>query len=151
MGLTEFGERLELRSEVEIAVEPSRVWNVLVDFTNHARWNPFWCNVRGNVAPAGRVDYELTPPGGSVMRVRRRIEQLEPAIQLRWQGRYGWGWLLRSEQFFRLAEIPSGRTRLVVGENLRGPGVTGKSELMMNIARGQALMNQAIKRLVEAG
>lgn len=149
MALTKFGEKLELRSEVELKVPPEVVWCALIDLPRHGQWNPFWSHVRGRIEAGGRVDLDVTPPGGTVMRVRRRIQLVEPSLQLAWSGGYGWGWLLRSEQFFRLSERSSGCTRLVVGENLRGPGVTGKNDLVMHIARGQALMNQALKRFLE--
>lgn len=86
------------------------------------------------------------------MGVKRCIDALEEETELRWSGGYGWGWLLRSEQTFRISRVgEERRTRLVVAENLRGPGVTGVNSVSMEIARGQALMNQALKRHLETG
>jgi hypothetical protein len=150
MSLTQFGEKLELRSEVEIRVEPARLWRVLLDFPNHGRWNPFWANVRGNAALGSRVELDLTPPGGNDLRLRRIVRIFELDRQLGWSGGYGWGWRLRSDQFFRLTALHEQGTRLTVAENLRGPGVTNNSQATLNIARGQALMNQALKRYVES-
>jgi hypothetical protein len=151
MSLTAFGEKLELRSEVEISAEPGRIWQVLLDFANHQRWNPFWAELRGRAERVGRVTLELTPPGGRNVRLRRQIGVFEPERELGWSGSYGWGWLLRSDQSFRLTSLADGRTRLTVAENLRGPGVTGNNRTTLDIARGQALMNQALKRYVETG
>lgn len=149
MSLTAFGEKLELRSEVEIAAAPSAVWRVLLDFGNHQRWNPLWADLTGQAELGGRISLELTLPSGDTVRLRRRISVLQPERELGWSGGYGWGLLLRSDQSFRLAEPQAGRTRLVVAENLRGPGVTSSNRTMLEIARGQALMNQALKRCVE--
>jgi hypothetical protein len=151
MSLTRFGEKLELRSEVEVRVEPARLWSTLLDFAGHGLWNPFWGRVGGAARVGGRIEIELTLPGGSVTQLRRRIGIFEPERQLVWSGGYGWGWLLRSDQFFRLTDLGEGRTRLSVGENLRGPGVTGNSRMVLNIARSQPLMNQALKRYLESG
>lgn len=150
MSLTKFGERFELRSEVEIDVEPAQVWSILIDFPKHEQWNPFWCRIKGQAHPSARVSYVLTPPGGHSMSVKRYIDAYEEANELRWNGGYGWGWLLRSEQTFRLSRAGERRARLIVAENLRGPGVTGINSVSMVIARGQALMNQALKRHLEA-
>lgn len=150
MNLTKFGEEIELRSEVEIASDVDRVWSVLLDVPRHEQWNPFWCHFRGTIQEAARITFDLTPPGGSSLRVRRLVESLQAPTELRWSGGYGWGWLLRSEQYVRLFDIDGRRTRLVIGENLRGPGVTGNSSTTMGIVRGQALMNQALKRFLES-
>jgi hypothetical protein len=150
MSLTKFGEKIELRSEVEIGSEIGRVWSVLLDLPRHEQWNPFWTRLRGTLELAARITYDLTPPGGSSLRVRRVVETLDAPNELRWSGGYGWGWLLRSEQFVRLLAIDGSRTRLVIGENLRGPGVTGNSNTTLGIGRGQALMNQALKRFLES-
>jgi hypothetical protein len=151
MSLTRFGEKLELRSEVEIRVEPARLWRTLLDFPAHGRWNPFWGQVEGPAQMGGRIEIELTLPGGALMPVRRRINTFESERELAWSGGYGWGWLLRSDQFFRLTNLGEGRTRLAVGENLRGPGVTSTNRTVLNVARGQPLMNQALKRYLESG
>lgn len=151
MSLTEFGEKLELRSEVEIRASSATIWQVLTDFPGHQRWNPFWAKIEGQVEPGSRIVLSITPPSSDSMRLRRRVLVCEPGVELRWTGRYGWGWLLRSEQYFRLTDSGEGRTRLAVGENLRGPGVTGNSRTTLNIVRGQALMNQALKRHIEIG
>jgi hypothetical protein len=150
MNLTTFGERLELRSEVEVTAALDRVWLRLLDLRRHEQWNPFWCHFRGSVELGAVVTFELTPPGGKRLKLRRHVELLEPPNELRWIGGYGFGWLLRSEQYFKLTALAPDRTRLVVGENLRGPGVTGNSNTSMEIARGQALMNQAFKRCLES-
>lgn len=149
MSLTTFGEKLELRSEVEVDVEPARVWLTLIDFARHDQWNPFWSNIKGQAQKGSRVSYGLTPPGGSTLRVSRRVDDCENEQLLRWSGGYGWGVLLRSEQTFRLNQVNEHRTRVIVAENLRGPGVTGAQSVSVHIARGQALMNQALKRRVE--
>jgi hypothetical protein len=149
MGLTEFGEKLELRSEIEVAVAPARLWAVLLDFPRHAEWNPFWSALRGTPEIGSSVKLELTPPGGESRRLRRRVRSLIKDVEFEWTGVYGWGLLLRSEQRFRLTDIGDGRTRLAVSENLHGPGVTGNSHTTLDIARGQALMNQALKRYLE--
>jgi hypothetical protein len=150
MSVSTIGERLELRSEVEILAEPDEVWNALLDLPGHGRWNPLWTWVRGRIEPESTVVLELCPPGGKTLRVRRTIRVFEPARELSWSGPYGWGWLLRSDQVLRLTGIEAGRTRLVVAENLRGPGVTSDNRTTLNIARGQALMNQALKRYLES-
>jgi hypothetical protein len=149
MGLTQFGEKLELRSEIELDVAPTTVWSALFDFPKLCRWNPFWANANGRFEVGGRIALELSPPGGKTLRLHRRIRVFEVGRELVWSGGYGWGWLLRTDQFLRFSELGKKKTRLAVGEDLRGPGVTSNNQTILDIARGQTLMNQALKRYLE--
>ncbi|MGC4069954.1 MAG: SRPBCC domain-containing protein [Polyangiaceae bacterium] len=150
MSLTQFGEQLELRSEVEIARAPQHVWDVLVDLTQYARWNPFIVRASGQLAIGATLRLISSPPGGREVKLTREVQALDEAKELVWSGGYGWGLLLRSRQRFQLMPIADGaRTRLLVAEDLKGPGVTGTNPLALNVARGTALMNQALKRECE--
>jgi hypothetical protein len=151
MSLNSLGEKLELRSEVEIEAAPDLVWKTLVDFGSFSRWNPYIVKADGLLAQGACVDMVVSPPGSREMRVRRHIEVLRPAEELRWKGRYGLGILLRGEQYFLLRGPSDGSaTRLTVGENIYGPGVTGNNSTVLNISLGLSLMNQALKRRLES-
>lgn len=151
MSLNQFGETLELRAEVEIHARPAAIWRRLTDFNDYVSWNPYVVRAKGKLDVGERVDLVLSPPGGSEVKVKRHILELRESEELRWQGPYGFGIWLRSEQYFRLREGRSTEnTRLLIGENLKGPGVTSNNQLVMNIARGLALMNQALKRRLES-
>jgi hypothetical protein len=151
MSLTRFGEKLELRSEVEVSASPTQIWRALTDFERYPQWNPYIVRAKGVLAKGERIDLVVSPPGSREMRVRRQVEVLRELEELRWSGGYGFGLLLRSEQYFLLSPRDNGQmTRLIVGENLFGPGVTGNNPTVMNIARGLSLMNQAIKRRLES-
>lgn len=146
-----FGEKLELRSEIEVQAPPTEVWRNLTDFGRYAEWNPFIVRASGKLELGERIDLLVSPPEGREIRVRRRISRLNEPFELRWGGPYGFGLLLRSDQYVLLnPKDDASSTRLVIGENLYGPGVTGSHSTVMNIARGLALMNQALKRRVES-
>jgi hypothetical protein len=122
-----------------------------MDIERYSQWNPYIVRAQGMPALGKRVDQIVSPPDGRELRVRRCVDVIREPLELRWSGPYGWGLLLRSEQYFLLTECDDGRrTRLVVGENLRGPGVTSNNPKIMNIARGLSLMNQALKRRLES-
>lgn len=151
MSLNSLGEKLELRAEVEIEAAPNLVWKALVDFDSFNRWNPYIVKADGLLALGECINLVVSPPNCREMRVKRRIEVLRPDEELRWKGRYGLGLLLRGEQYFQLRRTSDGvTTRLTVGENLYGPGVTSKNSTVLNISLGLSLMNQALKRRLES-
>ena len=144
MSLSKFGEQLELRSEVGIAQAPQRVWDVLIDTGRYPRWNPFIVQAEGLLTVGGTLRMIISPPGGREVKLTRKVESIHNARALTWSGGYGWGFLLRSRQRFQLTPTNDGaHTRLLVAEDLKGPGVTGNDSLALNVARGTALMNQA--------
>jgi uncharacterized protein YndB with AHSA1/START domain len=150
VSLTKFGEQLELRSEVEIARTPQRVWDVLIDTGRYPRWNPFIVQAEGRLAVGETLRLIISPPGGREIKLTRKVEAIDEARELAWSGGYGWGLLLRSRQRFQLMPTRNGQhTRLLVAEDLKGPGVTGNNPLALEVARGTALMNQALRRECE--
>jgi hypothetical protein len=151
VSLTKFGEKLELRAEIEIHVPRIKVWNALTDLERYFQWNPYIVRATGKFEVGQRIELLVSPPDHGEMRVRRNISVLNEPSELRWSGPYGFGLLLKSDQYFLLSETADGAsTRLTIGENLFGPGVTGSNATVMNIARGLALMNQALKRRLES-
>jgi uncharacterized protein YndB with AHSA1/START domain len=46
----------ELRTEIEIAAPPERVWAVLADFDSYPEWNPFIRRIRGQPAAGSKLE-----------------------------------------------------------------------------------------------
>lgn len=139
---------VELRAEIAIDAPPDRVWAVLTDLPGHADWNPFMPHVAGELRPGSHLDVVLCPPGTGDWPIRPEVTAVEPGVELRWKARYLlWG-LVRGERFFRLVPADGG-TRVLQGEDLRGPLVGLFGALVTGIARGLVYMNQALKRRVE--
>ncbi len=150
MSMTLLGERLELRSEIEVDATAQDVWVTLTELSRYEEWNPFLADVRGNLAEGARVKVTVCLPEGPEIRIRRRVLRLKPAEELRWVGNIGCSWLLRTEQRFGLIEPAPRRCRLAVVETFTGLWVQRSGPRLLQIARGQALMNQALKRRVES-
>lgn len=149
MGFGMFGERMELRSEVEIAREPSEVWDVLCDLERYREWNPFLVAASGAVRIGARIQLVANFAGGREEIWSRRVSRFEPTRRLGWSGRSGPLGLLSSEQFFELNATESGTTRLRAGDNVQGLLVRPTPGRLLVLSRAMALMNQALKRRVE--
>ena len=149
MGMHVPGERMELRTEVEIDASASAVWQALTDFSRYPEWNPFIASVEGDCAPGRRLKITLTLPGGQERTPRVMLLTFDPPHELRWRERVLFGVMLEWEHFFKLTESSNGRTRLMQGANYRGWAVRYMGSGFTAIARGFAGMNQALKRRVE--
>jgi hypothetical protein len=150
MSLTMVGQKVELRSEIEIAAPIALVWDVITDLPAYNQWNPFIVEADGEMIQGAVVATTVNFPGNRERTFRRRVSKLAPRAELRWS----WTALLRamahSEQFFQLRESTDNRTRLVVGENLTGLLVPHTQRDLSQVSQGLTLMCQAIKRRAEA-
>lgn len=149
MGMHVPGERMELRTEVEIDAPKDRVWQALTDFARYPEWNPFIAGVAGDIAAGRRVRVTLTLPGGEERIQRPLLTVFDPPHELRWRQTTLFGIVLEAEHFFRLTESAEGRTRLMQGANYRGWAVQYMGSVFTATARGFAGMNQALKRRIE--
>ena len=150
MGYTMSGEKLEIRTEVEIDAGPAEVWRVLTDFEAYPRWNPFIAAVYGELQNGKRVGVVMTPPDGRESRHSPKLLVVAEERELRWVGTLGANFLYRGEHFFRLHPHGRGQTRLVHGEDISGILTRYMGGTITRIARGCVGMNQALKRRVES-
>ncbi len=143
------GQRLELRSELEIAASAELVSSVLCDLSRFPLWNPFLVAAEGEFCVGRRVKVTLSLPSGTELTVHRRVTERVDGQRLAWQGSFGASFLLQSVQFFALRQQPNGNCHLTTGENFSGLLLRRSSARVLEMARGLALMNQALKRFVE--
>lgn len=105
----------EILTEVLIDAEPSRVWQVLTDFSSYPEWNPMLSSARGELVPGGRLELCFEPEGGRRRTFRPRLLVVEPGRELRWLGSPGVPGLLESQHYFLIDGMGDGRCRLEHG------------------------------------
>jgi len=149
MGLTKWGESLELRAEVEIAAAADWIWRVLTEIERYPEWNPMVVEAHGKLRLGAKIRVVQSYPGGRETRMRRKVVCLKPGRELRWAASLAPIGLLTAEQFFLLHETDSATTRVTVGENLRGLLLRQDTARSLQAARGFALFNQALKARAE--
>jgi hypothetical protein len=139
-----------LRSEIEIAASPDRVWSILTDFPSYPAWNPFVRRISGSSIKGTRLEAHLQPPGGRGMTFRPTVLAAEPGRELRWLGHLGVSGLFDGEHRFQIEPLGDDRVRFVQEEHFSGlltPLILrkiGNSTLL-----GFAAMNEALKARAE--
>lgn len=141
---------MQLRTEIEIAAPPERVWQKLVDFPSYGDWNPFIREVSGELAIGSKLSIVLTPGDGSEKRLDATVTQVEPRKELRWRRKLWFKGVFDGEHFWTLTELDGGRTRLVHGEDFSGFMVQYMGPTLTHTARGCVGMNVALKKRVES-
>lgn len=140
---------MELRTEIEIAAPPARVWEALTDFSAYHEWNPFITSIGGDLAVGGKLAVTVCPPEGDDFSFRPEVLVFDEPRELRWRGKLWFRGLLDGEHFFQCHEAEGGHTRFVHAENFDGLLLKFMGDRMQHVARGFVYMNQALKRRVE--
>lgn len=141
---------IEIRTGIDIAASPARVWQVLLDFPAHAEWNPFVRSIAGKAQAGERLAVQVQPPGGRAMRFQPRVLAARDAQELRWRGQLLFPGLFDGEHFFLLEPTPQG-TRFTHGERFSGLLVPmARSSLEGGTRAGFEAMNRALKARAEA-
>ncbi|MCI4339982.1 MAG: SRPBCC domain-containing protein, partial [Thermoplasmata archaeon] len=79
----------EIRTEIEIAATPERVWQVLSEFRSFPEWNPFLQISAGSASPGARLLVTISPVGRRPMSFRPTVEVADAGRELRWIGHLG--------------------------------------------------------------
>jgi hypothetical protein len=142
---------IEIRTEIDIAASPERVWAVLTDFAAHPDWNPFIRSIAGVPKQGERLAVRIQSQGGKTMSFRPRVLEADPGRELRWLGRVGLPGIFDGEHFFQMQSLAQDRTRFVHGERFSGVLVPlARKSLEGATKAGFGLMNDALKRRAEA-
>ncbi len=143
----------EIKTELEIAAVPEKVWDVLVDFERYGEWNPFIVEIRATLRPGAPVDFVGRLAGRKVPIAARMVEAEKPRT-FWWRGprSAALGKLFTGEHYFEMHPVGADRTRFVHGERFRGwliPALAGL--LDRRLVPAYDAMNRALKRRVEGG
>jgi len=139
-----------IRTEVEVAASPERVWAILSDFPAFPYWSPFVSKVDGRPSAGERLTVRLTPPGGRAMTFKPKILKAEANRELRRLGRLAIPGLFSGEHSFTIEPPGPDRVRVVQAEDFRGLLVPLLSNSLDRDAKaGFAAMNEALKGRAE--
>jgi CubicO group peptidase (beta-lactamase class C family) len=126
----------KIQTEIIIDSDVSRVWKVLTDFENHAKWNPFIKSIKGEQKAGKSLVVNLKPPDGKGMTFKPVILKFEPNKEFRWKGKLGIKGIFEGEHYFVLEEHNNGKTKFIHGENFSGVLVPLMGKILNNTKKG---------------
>jgi len=139
-----------LKTEIDIAAPPERVWEVLSDLDAYGEWNPFIVEATGSATIGDRLTLRMQPTSGRERTLRPTVTDVRPDELLQWEGHLGVRGIMDVTHTFRLKPAPGEGTRLVQAEDFRGLLVP---LVARTLERGTLpafeAMNEALKRRAE--
>jgi len=147
---TEGNAMREIRTEIEIAAPPTKVWSILTDFDNWKNWNPIVNQASGVASLGSELSVTMRGDDGKdgpkYMPIITKFE--EPKF-FRWRGKMIAEFLFTNDKVFELEETGSG-TRLIHKELFSGMLVPMFwSKFDKGVPPMLKSMNDALKRKAE--
>jgi len=141
----------EIRTEIEIAAPPAKVWSILTDISKWQDWNPVINKSSGTAAIGSELNITMCgkEDGKDGPNYSPTVTKLEEAKKFSWRATMMAGFIFTNGKIIELEETSSG-TRLVHKETFSG--------MMAAMMRGQMekgvppmlnKFNNALKELAE--
>ena len=110
----------EIRTEIEIAAPPAKVWSVITDFNNWKDWNPIINQVNGTASLGSELSITMRGKDGKdANKYMPVITKFKDSKSLRWRAKVMAGFLFTNDKVLELEETDSG-TRLIHIEAFSG-------------------------------
>lgn len=140
---------IEIVTEIEFKATPESVWNVLTDFENYPKWNPFIKSITGEKKEGERIVIDIMPPNRNRMTFSPVLLTVNANKELRWLGSLGFKGIFDGEHYFRILEQENGFIKFEHGEIYSGILVGFMQKLLKDTKLGFEQMNKALKKECE--
>ena len=138
-----------IQTEILINTDITKVWDVLMNFDNYPKWNPFITSISGEPKLGSRLKVSIKPPGGNGMTFKPTILTLEANKEFRWKGKLGINGIFDGEHYFMLESLDKEITKFIQGEKFSGLLVPFVGKMLDKTQKGFQLMNESIKKECE--
>jgi hypothetical protein len=138
-----------IQTEILINTDIAKVWDVLMNFDNYPKWNPFITAISGEPKLGTRLTVSIKPPGGKEMTFKPKVLNLESNREFRWKGKLGINGIFDGDHYFILESLDKDITKFIQGEKFSGLLVPLVGKMLDKTQKGFQLMNESIKNECE--
>jgi hypothetical protein len=139
----------EIRTQLEIAATPQRVWEILADWPAYSDWNPYITEIGATNGLTTRLRLRIEPPGGRPRRLRPALVSFTPEQEMGWHGQLVLPGLADTAQQFRVEPLTAGRVRFVHSCRMTGPLRPRSAARLAGHEAGMREMNEALRARAE--
>lgn len=143
--------KTELQSELPIQAAADKVWQILMNFENYGKWNPFITAISGSTTVGSQLKVQLRLPGHKPMNIAPKVSLCEPKRHFAWQGHMFFRGLFDGEHHFELEVLDKNTCRFLHYEKFSGILLPLLWRMLDKDTRaGFEQMNAALKQLAES-
>lgn len=140
----------EISTEIIINSTPEKIWNVLVDFHNYSKWNPFIVNITGEPKKGEKIELQLHLKSGRNRTYHPNITKVEKLSELRWKGKLLSSSLFEGERILKIEKIDDKSVKFINKEVFSGIASSFTPKKMdSDIEESFQMMNTALKNWIE--
>jgi len=139
----------EIYTEIEIYAPARVVWDILTDFDNFPKWNPFIKEISGNPQEGSQIEVFIKPPNSNRMKFKPEILEYKSEEELRWLGKLLIPGLFDGEHSLSITAKTENKVLFIQKEKFSGLFVPFFSGTLNDTESGFKLMNEALKREAE--
>ena len=139
----------QFSSEIIINSSANRVWELITDFGNFPRWNPFIRRATGKIKTGEKLEIFVQPSGTKGETFHPKVLKVDPNHELRWLGRLYLPWLFDGEHAFIIETSSENSVNFIQREKFTGLLVPFARSLLRDTQRGFEDMNRALKQRAE--
>lgn len=110
----------EISTEINIFANAHKVWQVLTDFKNYAKWNPFVREIEGMPSVGNKLKIHLHTSKGKDRTYSPKVTKVETDSELRWYGKAVIPGIFDGERIFKLEVISNDETKFIHKEIFSG-------------------------------
>ncbi len=137
----------EINTEILIHQTPEKVWDILTNFDNYAKWNPFIKSLQGKVEVDNVIKVKIVPPSEKGMTFKPKVLTYEHQKELSWIGHLFFSGLFDGKHKLELIDNLNGTTTFRQSEKFKGVFVRFFN--LESTKKGFEMMNKKLKELAE--
>ena len=139
----------EIYTEIEINASASVVWDIITNFDDFSRWNPFIKKISGKLQEGARIEAFIKPLNSNGMKIRPKLLTYNPERELSWLGNLWIPKLFDGEHSLIVKEISKNKVLFIQKERFNGLFVPFFPGLLKDTESGFEMMNRALKNEAE--
>lgn len=139
----------EIYTEIEINASASVVWNIITNFDDFSRWNPFIRKISGKLQEGAQIEAFINPPNSNGMKIKPKLLIYNPERELSWLGNLWIPRLFDGEHSLIVKEISKNKVLFIQKERFNGLFVPFFPGLLKDTESGFEMMNRALKNEAE--
>lgn len=140
----------ELRTKININAPKEKIWKILTALDQYPDWNPFILFAKGDLKLRKRLEINVKPPNGSLMKFKPKVTTYKHNKEFSWLGSLFMFGIFDGQHLFKIEEKSDGTCDFIHQEKFSGILVPFFwKKLNTETREGFEMMNQALKHKAE--